>query len=341
LKASHKKGLTLAPGYRYFDVVRHLKYISGGLVIFLGLLVSGPQPSIAISKYAGEFLGLGVGARAMGMGGAYVAISDDASAIYWNPSGMAGISRHQLMLMHAESFGGLVIQDYVALTWPLRADGGALGVGLMRLGVDDIPYTEWDPETQRPRLVKEVSDAEYALFFSYARRASERWRLGGSAKLIYKKVGDDAAFGLGADAGLQYHLRPWLHLGARLSDLTSTPVAWNSGQKDYVLPMLTLGAAGRLAIPSLRGAFRLAVDVETRFEGRQFAAWASAGGISIDPRAGLEYWYRDRLAVRAGLQPGRFSAGASLRIGGWGVDYAFLGHEELDNSHRLSALVAF
>jgi hypothetical protein len=45
--------------------------------------------------------------------------------------------------------------------------------------------------------------------------------------------------------------------------------------------------------------------------------------------------------LRIGLQPDRFSAGASLRIGGWGVDYAFLGHEELDNSHRLSALVGF
>ena len=83
------------------------------------------------------------------------------------------------------------------------------------------------------------------------------------------------------------------------------------------------------------------MDVETRFEGREYAAWVSAGGVSFDPRAGLEYWYRGRLSVRAGLQPERFSAGASLRIGGWGVDYAFLGHDELDNSHRLSALVDF
>lgn len=333
--------MTPAPGYGYFDVVRRLKTISGGLFLSLALLIAGPSPSIAISKYAGEFLSMGVGARAMGMAGAYVAVSRDASAMYWNPSGLAGISRRQLMVMHAESFGGLVVQDYAGLTWPVGVSGSALGLGLFRLAVDEIPYTEWDPRTDRPRLIKEVSDAEYALFFSYARRASERWRLGGSAKLIYKKVGDDAAFGLGADAGLQYQLKRWLHLGARLSDLTTTPVAWNSGQKDYILPMLTVGAAGILPLPPLRGDLRLVVDMETRFEGREAAAWASTGRVSLDPRAGLEYWYREMLSVRAGGQPDRFSAGASLRIGSWGLDYAFLGHEELDNSHRLSALMEF
>ncbi len=333
--------MTAAPGYRYFDVVRHPKTIFGGLFIFLALIASRPQPSIAISKYAGEFLSLGVGARAMGMGGAYVAVSQDASAVYWNPSGLAGISSRQLLLMHAESFGGLVTQDYAGLTWPLNPSNSALGLGLFRLAVDDIPYTEWDPQTERPRLIKEVSDAEYALFFSYARLASARWRLGGSAKLIYKKVGDDAAFGMGVDAGMQYRLRRWLHFGARLSDLTATPVAWNSGQKDYILPMLTLGTTGILSLPPLRGDLRLAVDMETRFEGREAAAWASAGRISLDPRTGLEYWYREMLSVRAGWQPERFTAGVSLRISRWGLDYAFLGHEELESSHRLSALVDF
>ncbi len=111
--------MTLAPGYRYFDVVKHLKDISGGLFLSLTLLMAFPQPSTAISKYAGEFLSLGVGARPMGMGGAYVAISDGASAIYWNPAGLANTARRQILFMHAESFGGLVRQDYLGFALPL------------------------------------------------------------------------------------------------------------------------------------------------------------------------------------------------------------------------------
>jgi hypothetical protein len=336
-----KKSLTQAPGIWYFKIVKSLRTIARGLFIAAALLLAAPGHSGAGSKYAGEFLSLGVGARPMGMGGAYAAISDDASAVYWNPAGLVNSSSRQLLVMHAESFGGLVRQDYLGLVLPLRTSQNALGFGLLRLGVEDIPYTEWDPETQRPRVLKEVNDAEYVAYFSYARRGGGSWSLGGSAKLIRKVLGDDDALGLGLDAGLQYRPRPNLFLGAMLADMTSTPLVWNSGHKDYILPMLKLATAYGLTFKPLRGELLLALDIETRFEGRDYAAWASVGGVSFDPRMGLEYWYRHRVAMRAGIQPQQFSAGASIRVGMWGLDYAFLGHEDLDNSHRLSALAEF
>jgi hypothetical protein len=277
----------------------------------------------------------------MGMGGAYAAISDDASAIYWNPAGLANLSRRQVLFMHAESFGGLVLHDYLGFVWPLETARSSLGVGLLRLGVEDIPYTELDTLSHRPRVWKWVDDAEYALFFSYARSGTEGWSFGGSAKVLRKGVGDDHALGLGVDAGALW--RPgarWL-VGAKLADVTSTPLVWNSGHKEFILPMLKLGTAYRLTPKLLRGEILLALDVDTRFEGRDYAAWASLGGVSLDPRMGLEYQYRQRVALRVGIQPGQLSAGAGIRLGVGGVDYAFLGHDDLDNSHRLSALVEF
>ncbi len=211
----------------------------------------------------------------------------------------------------------------------------------MRLGVDDIPYTEWDPQTQRPRVLKEVSDAEYALFFSYACKRGRSWSFGGSGKFIRKAVGDDHALGLGVDAGALWRIKPSWVLGAKLADVTTTPLAWNSGYREYILPMLKLGTVYRLALRSIRGEINLALDVDTMFEGRDYASWASVGSASFDPRAGLEYWYRQRVALRMGIQPEQFSAGASIYLGIGGVDYAFLGHDELDNSHRLSAHVEF
>jgi len=228
----------------------------------------------------------------MGMGGAYAAISDDASAIYWNPAGLTNLSRRQVLFMHAESFGGLVLHDYLGFVWPLGTARSSLGVGLLRLGVEDIPYTKLDALDHRPRVWKWVDDSESALFFSYARRGGEGWSFGGSAKILS-------------------------------------------------LPMLKLGTAYKLSPQLLRGEILLALDADTRFEGRQYAAWASVGGVSLDPRVGLEYQYRHRIALRVGIQPGQFSAGAGIRLGLGGVDYAFLGHDDLDSSHRLSALVEF
>jgi hypothetical protein len=333
--------LTEAPGNWYFEIVSTIMKTARGLSLCLSLLSLVPGSSSGTSKYAGEFLNVGVGARPMGMGGAYAAVSDDATAVYWNPAGLVSLSRRQILFMHAESFGGLVRQDYLGFVLPLRTAHSALGFGLLRLGVDDIPYTQWDPQTQRPQVLKEVNDSEYALFFSYARNRGAKLSIGGSAKLIGKAVGDDHALGLGADAGFLWHPRPNLFLGAKLSDMTSTPLVWNSGQKEYILPMLKLGTAYHLSPRFLRGEILFALDMDTMFEGRDYAAWASLGGVSFDPRAGLEYWYRSRVALRAGIQADRFSAGASIRMSLGGIDYAFLGHEDLDNSHRLSALLEF
>ena len=277
----------------------------------------------------------------MGMGGAYAAISDDASAIYWNPAGLTNLSRRQVLFMHAESFGGLVLHDYLGFVWPLGTARSSLGVGLLRLGVEDIPYTKLDALDHRPRVWKWVDDSESALFFSYARRGGEGWSFGGSAKILRKSVGDDHALGLGVDAGALWRPRPCWLVGAKLADVTSTPLVWNSGHKEFILPMLKLGTAYKLSPQLLRGEILLALDADTRFEGRQYAAWASVGGVSLDPRVGLEYQYRHRIALRVGIQPGQFSAGAGIRLGLGGVDYAFLGHDDLDSSHRLSALVEF
>ncbi len=338
---SAKKTLTQAPGHWYFRFVKSLRYMAGGFFLSLSCLLAVLVSSGWASKYAGEFLSVGVGARPMGMGGAFAAISDDASAIYWNPAGLARLPQRQVLFMHAESFGGLVRHDFLGVGLPLRTAHSALGMGLLRLGVEEIPYTEWDPETHRPRVLKEVNDSEVALYFSYTRSLQEKLSLGGSAKIIRKSVGDDHAWGLGVDAGVHWQPRSRWLVGAKLADITSTPLAWSSGHRETILPLLKVGTAYRLAPGFLRGEILVAMDVDTRFEGRDVAAWTSLGGVSFDPRAGLEYKYRGRLALRLGVQPEQFSAGAGIRLGIGGVDYAFLGHDDLDSSHRLSASLDF
>src|SRR5258705_16849 len=70
------------------------------------------------TKYAGEFLKQPVGARALGMGGAFTAVADDATAPWWNPAGMAYLPYKEVIPMHAEQFGKLVNHDYLGFVMP-------------------------------------------------------------------------------------------------------------------------------------------------------------------------------------------------------------------------------
>lgn len=317
-------------------------------VLFLGPF--GTTPAHA-TKYAGAFLeagfGGGIGARASGMGNAFVSIANDGSAGYWNPAGMVLIEKREATAMHVERFGDLV--NYDALGYVQVVNGGtkkrsAFGFSLIRSGVDDVPFTSIDPNTGEHRVDRYESWSEWALFFSYARLMRDDVSLGGSVKVIRKSIADDSAIGFGLDFGAL--LRPWraLSVGVQAQDITSTILIWN-GETETISPTVKLGASYPFEIPMLRGTLVAAADVDTRFEGRQFAAQRWAGSISGDFHFGGEFWYKKLLAVRAGSDEGAFTAGAGFRFPlserALGVDYAFLEHEDLDASHRVSALFKF
>ena len=69
------------------------------LILFLLLVLTAPSDSFAavdFERLNGSDLGMGIGARAMGFGGAYVSMADDASGVFWNPAGLVDLTRHQL-----------------------------------------------------------------------------------------------------------------------------------------------------------------------------------------------------------------------------------------------------
>src|SRR5205814_8474887 len=99
---------------------------------------------VSATKYAGEFMKIPVGARAIGMGGAFSAVTDDATAPYWNPAGMVYLPYREAMLQHAEQFGSLLNHDVGSVVVPLKGAAGhllAVGGTMIRLGTDNIPIT--------------------------------------------------------------------------------------------------------------------------------------------------------------------------------------------------------
>jgi hypothetical protein len=199
--------------------------------VLLALALSSLLPGVAgATKYAGEFMKIPVGARAIGMGGAFASVADDATAPYWNPAGMVFLPYREAFLQHAEQFGGLVGHDFGGYVVPLGARGAsraALGVSATWVGVNDIPITprpggllpgQWldygadnDPLTPDPgqgngrwdpgeRLLLSASDlymassTDLAVGVSYARQRGNHWCFGGTLKFVRQSI-PDTTFG--------------------------------------------------------------------------------------------------------------------------------------------------
>lgn len=322
---------------------KHIFFIA--IFVFITSAKVGFSGSFGVAKYAGEFMSTGGGARALGMGGAFVAVGTGAEAGYWNPAGLSTIQYPQILGMHSRRFGGIVNYDYAAFAIPFHGDAG-LALSIIRLAVDDIPETAVPrPEmpvsaTNRTFVNRWLSNADYAFYFSYAKKKSDKMRYGANVKLIRRGVGDYSAWGIGFDVGVLLNPFGKLQLGANFQDVTTTLVAWNTGRQELISPTLKTGLSYPLNLNKISSTVIFAGDIDFRFEGRKFASQAHMGEISLDFHAGAEMLIKKVVALRIGSDMGYFSAGAGLRLPRLAADYAFLSHDELGKTHRVSLRIS-
>ncbi|MDE3057656.1 MAG: hypothetical protein KGJ59_06845, partial [Bacteroidota bacterium] len=343
--------------------------------IFLSLFISCSAfaGGFQIGKYAGEFMALGVGGRALGMGSAYVALANDVTAGYWNPAGLARIVYPEISLMHDEQFGSLVNYDYGAVAFPygsnqesartavdeygeshkqIEYNAASFGVSVFRLGIDGIPDTRkaWndingdgifnDGADIRPDYsqITFFDAADWAVYFTYAKQRSENFYWGANLKLIRRNIGDFHGTGIGFDLGALCTPSENLTLGANIQDVTTTLVAWSTGTNELISPTAKVG--GAFTFEFLGGRFAPAVDVDIRFEDRKYSAMAHLGPVSFDPHGGVEYEFKQIAALRVGMNDiGNLTLGAGVHLPELDIDYAFAkfdGADQLGNSHRIS-----
>ena len=328
------------------------------------------------AKYGNDFLSTGSGARALGMGSAHVALTNDVTSAYWNVAGLAEIDTPQIMYMHSERFSGIVGYDYGAAAMPLKSNKGVVSVSFFRQGVDNIANTlnAWDRERDQPKqdvetYITRFSAADMALFFSYATQKTEKLSYGASAKIIRQKLGPFAeAWGYSLDIGAKYKT-DFANFGVAVKDVTTMQKMWDvsesefgdyeaqfdslgaslpTGQNEFVLPSVKMGVSKLFPI-NTDFLVSAAADVDLLFENRQ-AYYINVGSMSIEPHLGSEISYKEMIAFRAGVTNfitdpvSGFSVsptlGLGLKLSSFVLDYGFTSFagasSDLGFTHRIS-----
>lgn len=267
---------------------------------------------------------LGAGARALALSGAYAAVADDVSALFWNPAGLARLDRAEISAMHITLIFGTPY-DFLGAAYPLL-DWGTFAVGAVRLATDGIPLRD-----ENSYLIGSGEGSfdlrEYLL--GYGRDLPFGLRAGAVVKLDQERLAGDFASGVGFDLGCQYQYPGqaggWenLVIGVCVQNAAASPL--RLAQEADTLPLLV--RAGAAYPVDFASAWRQKLLLSAGIEKTTWQAWRW--------QAGAEYDAFDLLAVRGGLNSDAWSAGAGFRYAGVALDYALAG-QELGLTHRVS-----
>jgi hypothetical protein len=337
------------------------RYSVPGLILFLCL-----STGAWAVNYTNAVLQIGVGARALGMGGAYVAVADDSTATYWNPAGLPSI---QHMEVSADEQGrenaalsdgtNEVGSDYIFMSGGMTIpDIGTVGVAAMRYGVSgisQIPNVQTCATCPPPAAIGTFGTNDVAILAGFGRQIFPALNLGLTVKYLYGGTSGlqaDSSNGITGDVSYMYggadlgallkfgqmtSALEGLNFGINAQDLLSSGVKWTS---DPTVEPVSVNAKSGLAysppfafLTENHTKLTLAADMDPEY--------------STLLHYGAEIWFKDTVAFRAGMrhftngmQSDEDSIGASFRIYVVEVDYAYINYE-LTPVQYLSMLVSF
>ena len=289
-------------------------------IILLVFSLSGSMARAAFDKGGVS----GLGARPLGMGGAFCTIADSGDAVFYNPAGLVQVLRPEISGMGAVLLNGLEDEFEGCYVQPF-GDQMAWALATQQLFFTDGSENE--------RI--------YYGTFATPLAIDKSISFGINIKLFDvdspTQPGQQAT-GMGLDMGFLYHIPildsrygKQLNIGLSAEDL-DTKVRWQAGNTDQV-PLRVRGGFS----------YDFTDDLVAAFEFSDFND-PNLGVHNTLLLAGIEGWFfEDQLGLRTGYTgfqtlDGQFTAGISYRSRTWGIDYAYIGHAQyLGSSHRISA----
>ncbi len=335
---------------------------------FLAVILLYFINAVSAQKYSNDFLSIGVGAREQGMSSASIATAQGVFAAYWNVACLTDVEApFQIGAMHAEWFAGVAKYDFLGLVKTSEntlesvqkgeVHRSAFAINVIRLGIDQIPYTlnlVGADGAINYNNVSQFSSADYAFNLAYAKQ-DNNLSYGGNVKVIRRIIGTFAsAWGVGIDLGVRYKIGNW-RFAAVGKDISTTYNAWTATLTDAekatfaatnndipkssvetTLPTIFLGVAN---ISNLSEKLSLTTELDLGFAtDGQRNVLISSKAFNIDPRLGFELSYIKKIFLRAGVgnfqrlkrddNPTQTSInyqpnfGVGLKLGRLQVDYA-------------------
>ncbi len=305
------------------------------------LLMGLPGALLADSFDAGAvFLLIFPGARATGMGAAFSAIADDATASYFNPATLASFSVPEFALVHSPWLRSLapdMYYDFLGAVYPLPGDRGVIGGHIIYLNLGRIEIQDPVPAAWNPFSV--------ALQVSYAREVIPRLSVGIGGKIIYDFLapvdvlravfqtnveGGDAA-SVALDAGVWYRAPYGISLAAALLNVGPGLRYTSLDTTGTPLPQLLRLGVG---LDTLMGEFfrvRAALDLHKVIVGilEDYRTWGIDTVLEDTwVSVGLDITYAEFIALRVGYFVDKTGAregvtfGGGVRFGNFKIDFA-------------------
>ncbi len=300
--------------------------------IFSGLifLLAINFPQLTAGGNAGttglSFLKLGASSRAVGMGEAYVAIANDASATYWNAAGLVELDRTELLFTHNKWVQDIT-NEFAALGF--RWGKSAFGVSFMSSTIEGIERRVI-PSTE-PVDVLTAHDIMFGL--SFARKMNEKFNIGTTVKFLYQKIYVEQASGLALDVGTQWST-PMKGLKAGLAFQNFGFMSKLKTESTKLPQTIRLGLAYHVPFQIGNGGFLVESD------------WVKILDSTSHFNFGVEFSFINYLSARFGYQTGFESkgihAGFGVGFNRYRLDYAYVPlSSDLGNSHRISVGIGF
>lgn len=318
--------------------------LATALVAFL-LFPGVAQASFAKTGTSGaQFLKIGVGCRGVGMGGAFVATADDASAAYWNPAALVRVPGTQFQFSGTKLYADMMYGNGIVTREFAGIGTVALQFGLLSSG--DMNLTT----VTNPDGDETFTCSDMVVGVSFGRMLTDRFSAGMTAKYVRETWDDVSAGGIAVDLGTLYDTGfKTLRIGMSIQnfgpELTPSGDAqtWNAGEdsttaySSYSMPMtFKLGLAMDVVD---QGPHQVTVEVD---------GVHPADNVE-QVNIGAEYWYNNMIALRGGYRVNTdeegLAAGAGFRVPmgdkALTLDYAYQDFNRLEMVHRASLGFSF